>query len=437
MESQQKQAPGTETQEVMANQHRLATPNIKPNTNNNNYTNNNNNNNNNKQKKRTFKNAIKSLIMLLNVGQKSRPQNKKQIKRVSLSVLVLGRQGTGKTSLIKTLIGDEFTSEYCPTILDVYTKETIIDNLCVKFEFIDIAGSHSFPAMRKLYIEKANIFLLVYDKNRESLDELVRLKSEIEQVRQTHISELSVAVIKSRCDIVDPQVSSSTSPSMRRSRRSRKKNISEIDVGNTSLSIRFKTDMNSSSSLSGSLLSEKQSRQSHRRCDGKTFIENDGENTSDSITIQRCNGKTLLEQEKEENNYEFTKMRQSRRSQRIRKTSLEQDEEMISRWCGTIFKCSSKLGTNVAEVDEYLLSEGSFADTDNNNTITSSTSTSSSTRSSNNGDTSTTTTTTSFSRHAKHRVSGRYIYGGRRNSRSIVLNRSPLDGRLNGDDDQQ
>ena len=109
---------------------------------------------------------------------------------------------------------------------------------------------------------------------------------------------------------------------------------------------------------------------------------------------------------------------------------------MISRWCGTIFKCSSKLGTNVAEVDEYLLSEGSFADTDTNNTITSSTSTSSSTRSSNNGDTST-TTTTSFSRHAKHRVSGRYIYGGRRNSRSIVLNRSPLDGRLNGDDDQQ
>ena len=243
---------------------------------------------------------------------------------------------------------------------------------------------------------------MVYDKDRESLDELIRLKNEIEQVRRTHISELSVAVIKSRCDIIDPKVSSST---MRRSQRSRKKTISEIDVRNTSSSIQFNTDMiSSSSSLSGSLLSEKQSRQSHRRCDGKTFIENDGENTSDYITKQRCNGKTLSEQNQEENNCEFAKMRQSRRSQRTRKTSLEQDEEMISRWCGTIFKCSSKLGTNVAEVDEYLLSEGSFADTDTNNTNMTSSISPSSTKSNNNNDTST-TTTTSFSRHAKHRVS--------------------------------
>ena len=259
-----------------------------------------------KKKKKTFKSAIKSVIMMLNGGHQSQA-NKKQIKRVSLSVLVLGRQGVGKTSLIKALIGEEFTGDYCPTVLDVYTKETIIDNLYVKFEFIDISGSHSFPAMRKLYIEKANVFLLVYDKERESHDELLRLKTEIEQIRGTHISELPVAVIKSRCDTLS---SVTTSSSMRRSRHSNR---------------------------SGSR-------------------------------------KTLHD---------------------------TRDDENISRWCGTVFNCSAKQGTNIAEVDEYLLSEGSFADS--------------------------TTTTTAFSRHAAHRVSGRYIYGGRRHSKSIILNRIPDD----------
>ena len=382
-------------------------------------TNNKNNNNNNtshtnkKQTKRTFKNAIKSLIMLLNVGQKNRANNK-QIKRVSLSVLVLGRQGTGKTALIKSLIGDEFTSDYCPTILDIYTKETIIDNMCVKFEFIDIAGSHSFPAMRKLYIERANVFLLVYDKDRESLDELVRLKNEIEEVRRTHISELSVAVIKSRCDI-DHRTSS------KRSQRStRKKTFLENDESNSSASLRFNTDFISSSSAS--LLGTHNGQ--FQRYERNNFLENDEDSTSKSLRKQRHDRNIFPSEQGEENPSAPVKTRQSRRSQRTRKTSMEQEEEMISRWCGTIFKCSSKLGTNVAEIDEYLLSEGSFADSDTTTTTMNSISPSPTNK---NG------TSTAFSRHSTHRLSGRYIYGGRRNSRSIILNRSPLDDRTDDD----
>ena len=207
------------------------------------------------------------------------------MKRVSLTVMVLGHESVGKTSVIKVLCGDKYEPIYKnTTVLDVYDKETLINELLVKFEFLDLSGAYSFPAMRKLYIEKADIFFLVYDRTCESLDEIIRLKSEIESVRKTHISELPVAVIKAKCD----------------SSRSRK-----------------------------------------------------------------------IQSETEKN---------------------------ISHWCRNVFCCSAKRGTNIAEIEEFLLSEGSFADH-------------------------TKTSCQIRERTSSHRLSGRYIYTGRQRAKSMVLNR--------------
>lgn len=154
------------------------------------------NSNSNIVQKRTFKSVVKTLISLLNAKRFL----KQRIKRITLSVLVLGAANTGKTSIIKAICGEDFEETYTPTVLDFYDKETLVGNSNVKFEFVDISGSYSFPAMRKLYIEKSDIFFLVYDKRQKTYDELLRLKAEIEQVRRKHITELPVAVIKTKCD---------------------------------------------------------------------------------------------------------------------------------------------------------------------------------------------------------------------------------------------
>ena len=316
--------------------------------------------------KRNFKTAIKSLIMMLN-GQN---RIKKQIKRVSLSVLVLGHSGVGKTSLIKAIIGEDFVggdvSEYKPTVHDVFEKEAIINQLYVKFEFVDMAGSQNFPAMQKLYIERANIFLLVYDGGPESLTELLRLKSEIETIRNTHISELAVAVIKTRCDEI-PR------------RRIKMKRSRHCMISTTNQNFK-KHD---------SFSNEEQKQILIVRARSDTNSSTHSTQSRDISLIESIPGRNRKD---EPRNYAH------------KEHVIDSEEANISHWCGTVFNVSAKEGTNIAKVDEYLLSEGSFADTISSNSSEKSGS-------------------KAFDRQSKNRISGRYIYRGRRRSKSIILNR--------------
>ena len=123
-----------------------------------------------------FEATLKTLLSLFN----RRKQTKKRIQHLTMNVVVLGSKKVGKTCLIKALCGSEFERQYTPTVLDVYQKESMLGSSCVKFEFVDLADSYSFPAMTRLYIKKADVYLLVYDGTPESYETLTRLKSEIE-----------------------------------------------------------------------------------------------------------------------------------------------------------------------------------------------------------------------------------------------------------------
>ena len=149
-----------------------------------------------KPKRANFKVSLKSLLTILD----SRKRSKRRIKHVTLTVVVLGHKSVGKTSLIKALCGCAFERDYTPTVLDVYKKECTLGSSHVTLEFIDLAGEYSFPAMTRLYIEKADVYLLVYDRAEVSYKTLERLKTEIEELRGRHVSELSVAAIKTKCD---------------------------------------------------------------------------------------------------------------------------------------------------------------------------------------------------------------------------------------------
>ncbi|XP_057297106.1 ras-like protein 2 [Hydractinia symbiolongicarpus] len=124
------------------------------------------------------------------------------IKRRTVKVLLMGNAGVGKTSIIHNLCNEEFKSMYRPTVFDIYEKEALIDDFYVKFELLDISGSYSFPAMKKLYIQQADIFLLVFsEQDKNSFDEIDKLRKEIEQIKSRHTTELSITVIKNKMDL--------------------------------------------------------------------------------------------------------------------------------------------------------------------------------------------------------------------------------------------
>eukprot|EP00794_Sanderia_malayensis_P017884 gene17884-19667_t len=110
-----------------------------------------------------------------------------QVKIPSVRIVVFGSGGVGKTSLIKRYLNNSFDEKYQPTIEDDYRKVvTYKGNLC-DLTILDTAGTHQFPAMRKLAINNGDGFIIVY-----SIDDqlsLAEAKRQFEEIRDIKGSE--------------------------------------------------------------------------------------------------------------------------------------------------------------------------------------------------------------------------------------------------------
>lgn len=116
------------------------------------------------------------------------------------TVVVFGEARTGKTSLIRTFLGETFNNEYEPTIEDFYSKQIVYNDKNYQVDIIDTCGSENFPAMRKVDINKADAILLVYSlDNPQSFERLNELKEEIVQERGYN---LPVMVVANKSDVV-------------------------------------------------------------------------------------------------------------------------------------------------------------------------------------------------------------------------------------------
>ena len=139
-----------------------------------------------------------------------RKKTSRKVKIKSLSVFVLGSEHTGKSSLINVICDDDFSDAYSPTQFDIFEK--ILDgagnnNSDVKFVFFDVSGRNSCPMMRREYISKADMFILVYSQDQPaSFKQLFRYKTEIEEVKNERISEMSVAVVRNKIDLETKKV---------------------------------------------------------------------------------------------------------------------------------------------------------------------------------------------------------------------------------------
>lgn len=102
-----------------------------------------------------------------------------------IDVVFLGAAGVGKTSLVRRLLDRSFQEEYVPTVYDVFHKEIVNESGKVTFQITDMSGYYSFPPMRRIAINRSDVFVLVYEVgSKKSYKEIERLKDEIEQQKE-------------------------------------------------------------------------------------------------------------------------------------------------------------------------------------------------------------------------------------------------------------
>ena len=86
--------------------------------------------------------------------------DKKQICRI----IFIGESEVGKTSLINSILGEQFNQEHITTIGIVNTlKEKIIKNKILLINLYDTAGQEKFRSLTKLIYNKKDIVIFVYD----------------------------------------------------------------------------------------------------------------------------------------------------------------------------------------------------------------------------------------------------------------------------------
>ena len=88
-------------------------------------------------------------------------------------IIVFGAAGVGKSSLVLRFVRGTFKDCYVPTIEDTYRHVITSNKLVYTLSITDTTGSHQFPAMQRLNIQKGHAFILVYSiTNFQSLEEL-------------------------------------------------------------------------------------------------------------------------------------------------------------------------------------------------------------------------------------------------------------------------
>lgn len=112
-------------------------------------------------------------------------------------IVVMGASGVGKTSLISQLLGNGCPQEHEETVEEMYHSELRMPAAKYNLEILDTTGAYSFPAMRRLAINKADVFVLVFAVDSpDSLKYLKTLREEIFELREDARSKIIVAANK-------------------------------------------------------------------------------------------------------------------------------------------------------------------------------------------------------------------------------------------------
>ncbi|KAF6022725.1 DIRAS1 [Bugula neritina] len=127
-------------------------------------------------------------------------------EQTEYKVVVFGTAAVGKTSLIQRFLNGTFKDHYTPTIEDTYRQAVNSNGSICSLIITDTGGSHSFPAMAKLAIQRGNAFILVYAiNNRQSFTSLKTYFTEILSIKRA-LDTTPLIIVGNKCDLTYREV---------------------------------------------------------------------------------------------------------------------------------------------------------------------------------------------------------------------------------------
>ena len=121
---------------------------------------------------------------------------------IKLKLIVVGNQGTGKSSILNRFVNDTFEENYQTTIgLDFQSKNITIHDQDVRLIIYDTAGQEKFRSLIPMYIREAQIILIIYDiSDRNSFESIPNWIHEVNEVIN---KEVVFALIGNKIDLED------------------------------------------------------------------------------------------------------------------------------------------------------------------------------------------------------------------------------------------
>ena len=115
-------------------------------------------------------------------------------------VVVLGAGAVGKTAIMSRFLHGTFSRQHRPTVDELTCRDYNVQGTRVKVDFLDTAGDHSFPAMRRLAISTAHAFILVLAlDSSHSFAQVVDIRRQIVDLR-SNAAALPCVVVGNKKD---------------------------------------------------------------------------------------------------------------------------------------------------------------------------------------------------------------------------------------------
>mmetsp|Transcript_28302 Transcript_28302/g.39493 ORF Transcript_28302/g.39493 Transcript_28302/m.39493 type:complete len:211 (+) Transcript_28302:163-795(+) len=117
-----------------------------------------------------------------------------------LKIILLGDSGVGKSCLLKSFMGKEFSEGYVSTIgVDFEMKQTIVDGKKVNLQIWDTAGQERFRTITTSYYRSCDAILVVFDISDSTTFDNVELW--LEDVRSYAQPDVDVILIGNKVDL--------------------------------------------------------------------------------------------------------------------------------------------------------------------------------------------------------------------------------------------
>ena len=120
-------------------------------------------------------------------------------------LILVGDGDTGKTSLMTGFAGEDFSTNYVPTIgLDFTIHTIVLDGSRIKLQVWDTAGHQRFRTITQSYYRASHGVIVVYDATREKTYDNVPYW--LEEMKKYARPEATVMLVGSKCDLPEEKM---------------------------------------------------------------------------------------------------------------------------------------------------------------------------------------------------------------------------------------